>query len=295
MTSAVLLAANAVFLIWTGFEVLDGQLSNYHGPFLAVVAAAHLLVGWYFLTRDGERHLFGLLATGTGIASLAMAAALQLDAPALPIAWTSMAVALTWLAVRRGHPYGALAGAVLYILAAGDLIWLQRSAERFQTDVAFLDGAGAAIAFFVAGVVAGVLAHRDLSVRSPLAALGLVTVAWCIAERLDGPAAVVALTALTATGIVTLRLLPELPTSRLAWTTEGLIPRSMATLDEWRPLLDRGWPGIAWHRDRQGVPVRSCRTGDRLPGHLLDCARIAVARKRVGLATTPARSRAWSH
>jgi uncharacterized membrane protein len=72
-----------------------------------------------------------------------------------------------------------------------------------------------------------------------------VTVAWCVAERLDGLPAVAALTALTVITFVTIRLLPELPTGGVAWQTEGLIPKSMASLAEWRPMLELAVAGVA--------------------------------------------------
>jgi uncharacterized membrane protein len=245
LSSATLLVANAVFVIWIGFEILSGDLAGYRGLFLVLLAAAHLLVGWFFVVRDGERHLFGLLAIGTGVATLTMAAPVQLGAPAVPIAWTLEAVALTWLAIRRSHPYGALAAAILFVLAAGDVIWLHQAGDRAFSDIALLDGAAAALAFFAGGVVAGVLLLRSVSGRSLLAALGLVTVAWCVAERLDGLPAVAALTALTVITFVTIRLLPELPTGGVAWQTEGLIPKSMASLAEWRPMLELAVAGVA--------------------------------------------------
>lgn len=238
-SSATLMVANAAFLVWAGFAVLDGDLEIFRGGMLIAAAMAQSAVGAAFVARDGERNLFGLLSLGTGIALLTMAVPAQLGASAVPIAWTAEAVVLTWLAVLRGHPYSAFAATILYLLAAGDVIWVNQSAARLGTDAAFFDGAGVSLAFFAAGVVAGVWLLRDLGTRSALAALGLVSVAWCVAERLEGGVAVAALSALAAIGIVTMRLLPELPTGRIQWQTEGLIPRSMASLDDWRPLLDR--------------------------------------------------------
>jgi uncharacterized membrane protein len=103
-SSATLLLANAAFLVWAGFEVLDGPLAIHRGLFLLAVAAAHLVVGGYFVVRDGEQNLFALLTIGTGVAALTMAMPIQLGAPAVPVAWTAEAVALAWVAVRRGHP-----------------------------------------------------------------------------------------------------------------------------------------------------------------------------------------------
>ena len=72
-SSATLLVANVAFLIWAGFVLLSGDLLVYRGFFLVLVALAQLGVGGFFIVRDGERNLFGLLAMGTGVAALTMA------------------------------------------------------------------------------------------------------------------------------------------------------------------------------------------------------------------------------
>ena len=69
-SAASLLLADAAFLVWAGFTLLSGDLESGRGAFLLVVALAHGALGGYFIVRDGEQHLFGLLALGTGIAAL---------------------------------------------------------------------------------------------------------------------------------------------------------------------------------------------------------------------------------
>ena len=121
-SSATLMLANAAFLVWAGFALLDGDLVTYRGPFLVLIALAHLAVGLAFVRRDGDADLFGLLTIGTGLAALAMAAPVQFGADAIPIAWTAEAVALAWVASRRGHPYSAIVASGLYVLAGAYLV-----------------------------------------------------------------------------------------------------------------------------------------------------------------------------
>ena len=64
-SSATLLLANVAFFIWAGFVLLSGELEVYRGFFLVYLALAQVGVGGYFVVRDGERNLFGLLAIGT--------------------------------------------------------------------------------------------------------------------------------------------------------------------------------------------------------------------------------------
>ena len=83
-------------------------------------------------------------------------------------------MALAWLAVRRRHPYAALASLVLYGLAGAALIDLFLPARIAPDRLPFLDGPGAALGFFLAGVAVGVWLIRDRSLRSALGAFGLL-------------------------------------------------------------------------------------------------------------------------
>jgi hypothetical protein len=245
-TSTTLLVANTAFLMWAGFDVLSGDLQIYRGAFLVAAAIAHVAIGGWFVVRDGERNLFGLLTIGMGIALFTMAAPAQLGAPVVPIVWTAEAVALTWLAVRRGHPYSAIAAATLFVLASADVVWVFESMEASPSAIPFADGPGAALTFYAAGIAVAVLIVGDRTIRSSLVALGLVTVAWCVAERLNGLGAVAALTVLTSVGVVILRLLPMLPEKRVLWQAAGLLPDSMTTLDESRPVVGQMLPGAVF-------------------------------------------------
>lgn len=241
-SSATLLLANAAFLVWAGFAILEGGLASWQGAFLLLAAMGHGVVGLAFIVRDGERNLFGLLALGTAIALLTMAAPAQLGAPMVPVAWTAEAVALTWLAVRRAHPYSALVAAVLYVLAAADLILVHGRADDLGAAL-ILDGETVALAFFAAGVAVGVGILSDRSLRSILAALGILTSAWSLALRLDGLPIVLTLAVLTVVGVAMMRLLPALPEARTRWRTEGMLPASMADIEDLRPVFDNAIGG----------------------------------------------------
>ena len=237
-TSASLLLANTAFFVWAGFTILDRDLEPYRGSFLVIVAFAHLAIGAWFVMRDGERNLFGLLTIGTGIAALTMAAPAQLGAPLVPVAWTAEGAALAWLAARRGHPYSALASAVLYGLAGAALIDLYLPARIQVEGLPFVDGPGAALGFFLLGVAAGVWFVRDRSLRSALSAFGVVIAAICAATRLDDPQLVVALSLLMVVGVGVRRLLPRLPSAEIPWQVDGLIPIEFKEIGPWRPWVD---------------------------------------------------------
>lgn len=242
-SSATLLLASAAFLVWAGFSLLNGDHATYRGLFLVLVALAHVAVGGFFVVRDGERNLFGLLALGSGIAALTMAAPVQLGAPAVPLAWTAEAVALAWLAVRRGHPYSALVSGVLFALAGTYLMGIYVDFDPPTSGFAFANPEGASLGFFAAGTALGVWLARDRSLRSALAAFGLVTVAVCASQALVPVPLAIALTLLLITGTAVWRALPVLPSATITWQTEGLIPRAVQHISGWRPSTEALLPG----------------------------------------------------
>ena len=155
--TATLVIANAAFLVAAGFAVLDGSLETWRGPFLAGVALAHFAVGAWFLRAEGDRHLFGLLVTGTGLAALTMAVPVQFGASVVPVAWAAEAVALVWIRVRRQHVYSGAAAAVLGTLAIGHVLLVEMRLRDLpalvRPDIPFGDAAGLAVLFVVAALV----------------------------------------------------------------------------------------------------------------------------------------------
>lgn len=236
-SSATLLLANAAFFVWAGFMLLGGDLLVYQGFFLVLVALVQAGVGGFFIVRDGDRNLFGLLAIGTGIAALTMAAPVQFGAPVVPVAWSAEAVVLAWVAVRRGHPYSALVAAILYGMAGADILWLYREGVA-PSAVPFADAPGGALWFFVASVALGTWLVRDRTLRTALAAFGLAVLGRCVLVVLDPPSIVIALSVLLVIGTATWRAIPHLPGDPIPWQVEGLIPRAVRAVGPWRATVD---------------------------------------------------------
>lgn len=288
-SSATLLLANVAFLVWAGFVLLSGDLLVYRGFFLVLVALAQFGIGGSFVVRDGDRNLFGLLAMGTGIAALTMAAPVQLGASAVPVAWSAEAVALAWVAVRRGHPYSALVSGLLYALAGAYLITLYDEPIHSTSGLPFVDGPGASLGFFVAAVAVGVWIVRDRSLRSGLAAFGLLVVALCVPMVLDEPATVMAMSILMVLGAAVWRAIPVLPGAAIAWQVQGLIPRALQRIGDWRRPTDALLPltttllGL-WATLRLIGPVYGSTAGDIPAGvPFVDPAGAALAVYLMGL------------
>ena len=190
--TALLVVANAAFLIWGGFVVLDGDLAPMRGAFTLVAALAHLALGGWMLRRQGLDHLFANLVAGTGVALLALAALVQLGASVVPVAWAAEAVALTWLAVRRRHGWSALAAAVLGGLAVAHLVVVEYPFSQLDDVLAAetAPGAGGATLSLIGVVVAIAVAAAIIPVRwirSALLGIAILVVAWAAPFTVAGP------------------------------------------------------------------------------------------------------------
>ena len=236
-SSATLMLANAAFLLWAGFTLLDGDLVTYRAPFLVLISIAHLAVGLAFVRRDGDADLFGLLTIGTGLAALAMAAPVQWGAPAIPIAWTAEAAALAWVAARRGHPYSAAVAGVLFVLAGGYLI--DSFGQSFVEDTQRMtNGQVGSLAFFIGGTAVGLWFLRDRGMRALTAAYAVAVIGLCAYMGIGGVALSIALTAVVIVAATLPRIFELLPETPISWRTDGLIPARFRSI-AWRPVAER--------------------------------------------------------
>ncbi|HEX2756615.1 MAG TPA: DUF2339 domain-containing protein [Candidatus Limnocylindrales bacterium] len=195
--SATLLLANAAFLLWAGFTLLDGPNEFLRGPFLIAIALAHAVLGGWFLLREGDHHPFGLLAAGTGVAALAMAAPVQAGGPPVPIAWAAEAAALAWLASRRAHPQAALAAAILGLMALAHLVGFEYPAgmaSRVPTagDWPFVNASGLTLVFLLGAATVAAWFLRARAVVAVIAGFGVLAVALAAPHELTGPALIAA-------------------------------------------------------------------------------------------------------
>ncbi len=229
-SSATLLLANATFLLWGGFVVLAADLEPWRGTFIALASLAHLALGGWFLRRQSLEHLFGNLAAGTGVALLAIAAFVQLGAPAVPLAWAAEAVALAWLASRRHHRWSALAATALGVLVAAHLLVLEYPLRHagipadpvFATP--FLHPEAASLGAVLLAVAVTVALVPVRWVRSLLVGVAIPLAAYGLTFELTGPPLTAAFGLLVVGGLVLDRLVDRLPVDATlapfsAWAT----------------------------------------------------------------------------
>jgi uncharacterized membrane protein len=190
VSSTTLLVANAAFLVWMGFTLLSGNLDVWRGFFLAIAALAHMAVGGYFLYTKGDRHPFGLLAFGTGVAAAAMAVPVQFGGPVVPIGWAAQATALAWVYALRNHGYSGVVALVLGTLSILHLMVVEYAfgpfTEASYSGTPFWNEAGATLAFILGAMaVAGYLIDSHVT-RARLSAVGLSLVIYALLFETSG-------------------------------------------------------------------------------------------------------------
>lgn len=190
-TSATLLLGNAAFLVAAGFALLqfhDAEAGR--GLFLVVTAFTHALIGGYFLYKEGDRHPFGLLAFGTGIAALTMAIPIQLGGPVVAIAWAAKAAALAWVYARRNHIYSGAVAAILGSLSVGHLLAFEYPVSRLGSDlestVPFWSAAGGTLGFILLALAVAGYFVRPRAVRIVLTNIGFMLAIYALPFETSG-------------------------------------------------------------------------------------------------------------
>ncbi|MFW6074013.1 MAG: DUF2339 domain-containing protein [Chloroflexota bacterium] len=183
ITSATLLIFNALFAIAMGFEILDGANESWRGPYLVALALANGCLGGYFLRDRGERHPFGMLAMGTGVAVFTMAIPVQFGGEPVPIAWSAEAAALTWIYSLRRHGYAGVYALAPGLLAIGHLMLFEYPVYRMFPGIEmsrpFLNGNGLTLGFLIGSLALSAYFMRDtrLSAGPVIAAAALAAYA----------------------------------------------------------------------------------------------------------------------
>jgi hypothetical protein len=194
-SSATLLAGSAGFVVWAILIVTAGDHAAWQGLLVAAVGAGHLGLGLGFLVRGGDRHPFGMLATGIGIAAVTMAVPLQWGGVPVPMIWAAEGVALTWVYVTRRHALAGLGAAVIGLLAVGHLVTIEYPVgnlvagtgwTKVPASIPFLDPEGLALAWTVATAGAALAMLRTNIERSFVAAGLLLTIAWTLPHEFTG-------------------------------------------------------------------------------------------------------------
>jgi hypothetical protein len=229
--------ADAAFLVWGGFVVLDGPAEQWRGLFLIGVALAHAVLAVACLVRQGDRHPFGLLVAAIGVAALTMAVPIQFHGSPVVVAWVGEATVLAWLAGKRDHVRAGLAAAALATLAVGHFVLVEAPvldiARGPGTGTPFLDPAGTTLAFMLGGLAVAGWFLRDRRIRVSLAVVGLLLASYTLPFELAGLALVGGWSVLAVVAVIAERsgVVPPWPDDpQLAATAAADIPEPGAGL-----------------------------------------------------------------
>jgi uncharacterized membrane protein len=214
-TSATLLVATAGFTTWAGFQLLSGDAEPWRGLFLLGEAAAHLTLGAWFLARNGERHPFGMLVFGSGVAALTLAVPVQLGANWVPMAWAAEAVALAWVYARREHGYAGAVAAVLGALALGHLLFVEYTVSVFAgpapSGIPLANPDGLALAFVTLAAAAAIAFLHRRGEQVGVAAAMVFVYALILPRELSGIPLVAGYGVLAAAAILAERRWAQVP------------------------------------------------------------------------------------
>lgn len=218
-TSATLLLANAAFLVAAGFGLLDAvDAEGGRGPLLLSTAIAHFLLGGYFLLLEGDRHPFGLLAFGTGVAALTMAVPVEFGGPTVPIAWAAEATALAWVYSVRNHRYSGAVSVLLGVLAVGHLVRFEYPLGQVTSELSsrspFANASGGTLGFLLLSLLVAGYFVRRRDIRAALATCGLLLITYALPFELSGVALVAAWSGVFVASITIDRWFAPLATNR---------------------------------------------------------------------------------
>jgi hypothetical protein len=219
-SSASLVLANALFLAWGCLVVLDGDLEPWRGVTFALFAALHVVIGGWFLARQGLEHRFGNTVAATGVGFLTLAAAIQLGAAFVPAAWAIEAVVLTWLAVRLDHRYSALAACALgalAILALAVVVYPFWELGRTIPGAPFAHAATVSLVVVAGAWLAAAALVPVRWIRSLLGSVGILVVAYAGPFEVTGPALVGWLSATAFAGVALDAIVARLPDDASRW------------------------------------------------------------------------------
>jgi hypothetical protein len=166
------------------------------------------LLGGWFLRDRGDRHPFGMLAFGTGVAALTMAVPIQMGGPVVPIAWAAEGAALTWASSRLRNPFGAAAAAIIGALAIVHLALFEYPVADLPTvtdsEQAFLNANGLTLAFLVLAIAVAGYFSRLVSIRQLLAAIAIGLVTYAMPFEVSGVSLVIGWSAVAMVAILAL-------------------------------------------------------------------------------------------
>jgi uncharacterized membrane protein len=189
-SSTIVAILNTAVAVGAGFILLDDRLDEWRGLYLIGLAALHLPIAGYLFYRGGDRHPFGMLTMGLGLAVAAIAIPVQFSGELVPIAWAAVAVVMVWLYGRLGNRFSLGAGVSFGILALWHFVLFDYPLDGFLTDVErstypFVNGSGAVLGALLLALAASAYLVRRKEVLNAAILVGSGLISYALPYELS--------------------------------------------------------------------------------------------------------------
>ncbi|CAN5611671.1 hypothetical protein BH23CHL2_BH23CHL2_20350 [soil metagenome] len=191
-SSTIVMNLNTAIAIGGTFILLDGGLDEWRGIYLLGLAALHLPIAGYLFYRGGDRHAFGMLTLGLGLATGAIAVPVQFSGEAVPIAWAAVGVVMVWLYGRLSNQFSLASGVAFGLLALWHLMLFEYPLDDFLRrttpgDIPFVNGSGAVLGALLLSIAASAYLARSKHVLNAAILIGAGLLAYAMPfEIADG-------------------------------------------------------------------------------------------------------------
>ncbi len=183
---------NTAIALGGTFILLDGTLDEWRGLYLFGLAALHLPIAGYLFYRGGNRHAFGMLTLGLGLAIGSIAVPVQFDGATIPMAWAAVGVVMIWLYGRLRNPFSLASGTLLGLAAVWYFVLFEYRAGDFLSGTTdsgypFINGSGAVLGALLLALAASAYLARSKDVVTAAILVGAGLLAYAMpSEIADG-------------------------------------------------------------------------------------------------------------
>lgn len=189
-SSALLMVLNTAVALGGAHILLDGTLAEWRGLYLFVLAALHMPLAGYLFYRAGNRHAFGMLTMGLGLALGAIAVPVQFGGETVPIAWAAAGVVMVWLYGRLRNPFSLASGVLLGLAAVWHVVLFEYPIRDFLSgetlgNYPFINGSGAVLGAMLIALAASAYLARSKDVLTGALLAGSVLLAYALPYELE--------------------------------------------------------------------------------------------------------------
>ncbi len=189
-SSASVMALNTAIALGGTYVLLDGTLAEWRGLYLLALAALHMPLAGYLFYRGGDRHAFGMLTTGLGLALAGIAIPVQFNGVTVPIAWAAVGVVMVWLYGRLHNPFSLASGVLLGFAALWHVILFDYPFRDFLSgetlgDYPFINGSGAVLGALLLALAASAYFARRKEALTVAILAGSALTAYALPYELE--------------------------------------------------------------------------------------------------------------